>query len=348
MAEDKGQDKPSGLTRREFLKKATKAGLGLAASFIAGGPLVTGLQKPEEKVKPQIFQPPAPPPSPGSPLVSSITQKETLTPVSEKKEVRPTEPISLPLKKELFFVNARDKKKISDALEKIERQIAHYKKEEKDPEGRIERTLKYKDMVMDISRKLGFRKESAVPELLLGLIFVESGGNPNAIAGKPNRKSGEKTEAGDAEKAKGLCQIKPDTAKEAAEKLGMHIDSNSLFNPEINITLALEHLDHLYSDLFPDLGIAFWAYHLGEGNMAAAIETYLIEELKVPQVLADDVLSNKKITGTLKLVKDYNLTFLELINSEKVRERLRKKKAFNDDTEFYVPRIGAGMRFLGL
>lgn len=348
MAEDKDQDKPSGLTRREFLKKATKAGLGLAASFIAGGPLVAGLQKPQEKVKPQIFQPPAPPPSLGSPLVSSISQEETPIPISEKKEVRPPEPIPLSPKKELFFVNAQDRKKIPDVLEKIERQVAHYKKEEKDPEGRIERTLEYKDMVMDVARKLGFKKDSPVPELLLGLIFVESGGNPDAIAGKPNRKSGEEIKAEDDKKARGLCQVKPDTAKEAAERLGVHIDSNSLFNPEINITLALEHLDHLYNDLFPDLGIAFWAYHLGEGNMALAIETYLVEELKVPQVLVDGVLSNKETTGTFKLVKDYNLTFLELINSEKVKERLRKKKAFNDDTEFYVPRIGAGMRFLGL
>lgn len=346
MAEDKTQDRPGGLTRREFLKKATRAGLGLAASSIAGGPLLAGLQKPEEKIKSQITQPSTS--SLPSPLVSSITQEEAPISISEKKEILSTEPRPLPLKKELFFVSTQDRKKISDALEKIERQVAHYKKEEKDPEDRIKRTLKYKDVVMDVARKLGFKKESPVPELLLGLIFVESGGNPDAIAGKPNRKSGEKMEDGDVGKAKGLCQVKPDTAKEVAQRLGIQPGSYSLFDPKTSITFALEHLDHLYNDLFPDLGIAFWAYHLGEGNMAAAIETYLVEELNVPQALVDDILSNKEVKGTFKLVEDYSLTFLELINSEKVKEELRRRKAFDDDTEFYVPRIGAGMRFLGL
>lgn len=344
MAEDRNQDGPGGLTRRKFLERLTKAGLGLAAGSIAGGPLVAGLQKPQEKTRPQFPQPVVPPPI--TPSVSDITSRDTSMPVSEKAEVKPTEPI--PLKKELFFINTLDKEKIRDAREKIDGQVAHYKKEEKDLGGRISKTLKYKEMVMAVSKKLGFKKDSAVPELLLGLIFVESGGNPEAIAGNPGRKPGEKISDGDAERAKGLCQVKPDTAEEIAERLGIRTGSYSLFDPETNITFALEYLDRLYNKLFPDLGAVFWAYHLGEGNMASVIETYLTEELRVPKTTVDAVLSNKESPGTFKLVKDYNLGFLELINSKKVRERLRREKAFNDDTEFYVPRVGAAMRFLDL
>lgn len=344
MAEDRGQDGPGGLTRRKFLEKLTRAGLGLAASSIAGGPLIAGLQKPQEKTRPQPPQPAVAPPI--TPSFSDIASRGTPMPVSEKAEVRPAEPI--PLKKELFFISTLDKEKIRDAREKIDGQVAHYKKEEKDLEGRITKTLKYKEMVMAVSKKLGFKKDSPVPELLLGLIFVESGGNPEAIAGKPGRKPGEKISDGDAERAKGLCQVKPNTAKEVAERLGMQTGSYSLFDPETSITFALEYLDHLYNKLFPDLGIAFWAYHLGEGNMALIIETYLTEEIRVPKTTVDAVLSNKERPGTFKLVKDYNLGFLELIDSKKVRERLRREKAFGDDTEFYVPRIGAAMRLLGL
>lgn len=334
-----------GLTRRELLEKAVRAGVGLAASSIAGGPLVAGLRKPLEEIKQQSFQPVAPIP-PSAPTTDVIPEDNSIS-VSERSETRPVEPISL--KKELFFVDKQDERVILDAQRKVEAQIAHYKQKEKDLQGRINKTLRYKDMAMSVARSFGFKPDSPVLELLLGLIFVESGGNPEAIAGKPNRKRGEKIdEKKDKEKARGLCQVRPDTAKEIAGRLGLRLSDDSLFDPQINITLALEYLDHLYNKLFPDLGIAFWAYHLGEGSMTLAIKTYLTEELKVPEVVIKAVLSNKERPGTFKLIKDYNLTFLELIDSEKVREELKIKNTFNDDTEFYVPRIGAAMKLLSL
>lgn len=348
MSEDNGQDKPRGLTRRELLGKVAKAGLGLAAGAVAGGPLVAGLQKLPEKAKSQSFQPVAPPASVSvstTPAVSDITPEETLTPLSKKPET-PKEQISF--KRELFFISERDKETTRDGQEKVGAQISHYKEVEKDLTGRITRTLKYKDMVMTVAGKLGFKKDSPVPELLLGLIFVESGGNPDAIADKPDRKSGEKIEGKDKNKARGLCQVKPDTAKETARKSGLQINTDSLFDPETSITLALEYLDRLYTKLFPDLGIAFWAYHLGEGNMALAIETHLTEDIKIPKTPVSDVLLNKETPGTFKLIRDYNITFSKLVNSGKVREKLKAKDAFNDDTEAYVPRIAAAMQFLGL
>lgn len=332
-----------GLTRRELLGKAAMAGLGLAASSIAGGPLVTGLRKPLEETEQQSFQPVAPVPPPVS-TTDVILENNSIS-VSERSETLPVKPV--PLKKELFFVDKQDEKIILDAQQKIDAQIAHYKRREKDLAGRINRTLKYRDTVTAIAKKLGFKPDSPVPELLLDLIFVESGGNPEAIAGKPNRKRGEKIEVADMKRARGLCQVRPDTAKEVAERLSLQTDDNFLFDPETNITLALEYLDHLYSKLFPDLGLAFWAYHLGEGNMTLAIKAYLTEEVKVSKELVDSVLSNKEKAGTFDLVKNYELTFLKLVNSKKVRERLDREKAFNDDTEFYVPRIGAAMHFFG-
>lgn len=349
MGEDKGSEDPK-LTRREFLRRATKAGLGLAASSIAGGPLVAGLQKPQEKIKQPSFHPVVPTASSVAvPATSDITPEDTLTPVSEtmvseKIETQPTRPI--PLKKELFFVGEQSKETVLDAQEKVDAQVTHYKKAEKDLVERINRTLKYREMIITISKKLGFKENSAVPELLLGLIFVESGGNPDAISGKANRKRNDEIKAEDKGSARGLCQVRPDTAKEVARRLGLQFDDNSLFNPETNITLALEHLDHLYKRLFPNLGVAFWAYHLGEGNMALAIETYLTGEVKVSKAIVDAILLNKEKAGTFDLVKNYELDFLKLINSKKVRERLRREKAFNDDTEFYVPRIGAAVRLL--
>lgn len=343
MSEDKSQDRPKGLTRREFLEKAVKAGLGVAAGTIGSGPLVAGLQKPAEKIRSQSLQSTASPPTTLD--VSTVTPENTVTLAPEKAETQPTKPIQP--RKELFFVNTQDKA-LPDAEQRIGDQVVHYRRKEKDLQGRINRTLRYKDMVMSVARRRGFKQDSPVPELLLGLIFVESGGNPDAIAGKPNRRHGEKMEIKDIKRARGLCQVRPNTAREVAERLSLRISDNSLFDPQTNITLALEYLDHLYNKLFPDLGIAFWAYHLGEGNMTAAIETYLTEELRVPKATVDAVLSNKERAGTFNLAKDYNLTFLKLINSQKVREKLKTREAFNDDTKFYVPRIGAAMRLLGL
>lgn len=251
------------------------------------------------------------------------------TPQLTEEQALQTEPIKEAKEISLLFPNTTSFEK-SEAVEMIDKQITHYKSEP-EYEKRVQNTIRWKNIVFESARNLGFRENSPFPKLLLSLIYVESGGDPNASPSK------------DEDAAKGLCQIKPSTALSIARRLGMKTPPN-LSDPRTNITLSLEYFDRLFR-LFPDPSLAFWSYHLGEGNLVKAMKKYLVWEKGAKQQTIDDLLDNPDY-GSSYLVRVYKLNFVNLITSKRVVNELKDIDAFNNDTQFHVPRVGAATSLL--
>ncbi len=94
------------------------------------------------------------------------------------------------------------------------------------------------------------------PRLILGLIHVESSGNPRAVS-----KVG----------AMGLMQLRPQTAAAMARELAIPWEgSESLFDPDLNVRLGVHYLTRLI-DRFGDLDTALAAYNWGPTRIARAI-----------------------------------------------------------------------------
>lgn len=318
------------LTRREFLEDAGHWALAIAASGLTGAGVkkIRESNKPgenEEKPAEKPFQTARPPestaPPPPKMEVKAIPPKET-----PQKEVPQPKNYAFEL---VFGQLNRDEK--DDARRRVDEQIKHY---QKDPglQNRIANSQKWQKEIEEVAKELGFKPDSFVPPLLAALIFVESGGNPKADSGI----------------AKGLCQLRWSTAKASAERLGTTIMSeNNLFDPKLNITLALESLHHFYQR-FPDRGLVLWSYHLGETNLALAIGAYAIAYGNKKEEIYE-ILNDSKQIGTANLTRNPKYgepNFIKLINSQGVTSQLKEDRAFGDDTEFYVPRIVAAAELL--
>ena len=60
----------------------------------------------------------------------------------------------------------------------------------------------------------------------------------------------------------------------------------------------------------------------------------------------DKILGDPTKKGTAVLVDKYKLNYIKLISSPAVVQQLIKDGAYQDDTQYYVPRIGAARYFL--
>lgn len=224
---------------------------------------------------------------------------------------------------DLLFTRCNEDEKVF-AKEMVRGQMRYY--EETNPllGRRVEEVRRWMPLVAEVAETL-HRGNSEAARLLPALIFVESRGDSSAL----NRST----------RASGLCQLLPRTAGEVGAKLGLATPID-LFNPKTNITIAMGYLDRLLR-LFPDLGLAFWAYHLGEGSMTVAIREYVRMVLNVSQEKVDRILQDATRPGTSRLVEEYNLNFVKLVSNERVRRRLEQEGRFRDSTDLYVPRIAA-------
>lgn len=186
---------------------------------------------------------------------------------------------------------------------------------------------------------------SFAAKLLPGLIFAESQGDPKRISS-----SG----------AIGLCQLMPKTIREYAALLKITASSKEedfkkRFSEEtMNIYLGLIHLARMLA-LFPDPGIALWAYHLGEGEMGEkVVELYIrsviqktvkdekTQKEKIERI--DKVLRDKNEIGTAMLVSEYGINFIRVVNAEFITAQFQGKE--HDSTLAYVKNVGAGLFFL--
>ncbi|MBX4181710.1 lytic transglycosylase domain-containing protein, partial [Candidatus Parcubacteria bacterium] len=99
--------------------------------------------------------------------------------------------------------------------------------------------------------------ENGVPEdVAIGVGLLENGGSETA-----------KSPAG----ALGVFQLMPSTARSLGLTVNKNVDERK--NPEKNIAAGMKYLRANF-DRFGDWGLATWAYHAGEGNVAKALKIY--------------------------------------------------------------------------
>lgn len=237
------------------------------------------------------------------------------------------------------------------AVLKVREQIDHYTGFPMSlrVEDRIKNTVQwssvvdrcFNETVKDIE-DLGYMPDPVIKEFLLPLIFVESGGDKDAVSNEKSR---------DEEiKARGLCQILPKTGRAIAKSLGIPFTLSKLMDPETNIKFAMVYLSKLLHD-FVDPSIAFWTYHLGEQNMPVAIGHHIQSTPGISP--ADHKETDNKLNqiskppGSAFLVKKYGLNFANLVTSSAFVGKLKERGAYGDDTQYYFPRIAAANILLG-
>jgi soluble lytic murein transglycosylase-like protein len=95
------------------------------------------------------------------------------------------------------------------------------------------------------------------PWLVLGMVQVESGGNPKIVSNKG---------------AVGLMQIVPETGEWIAEKLGEEwLGTNVLIDPKCNLRYGIWYLKHL-TERFGNTEAALAAYFWGPGNIERRLQ----------------------------------------------------------------------------
>lgn len=98
--------------------------------------------------------------------------------------------------------------------------------------------------------------------LVFSVIDAESGYDKKAVSEKG---------------AIGLMQLMPETAKYMAARLGMPLDSDDLFNAEINVALGTAYLAYL-NTLFGEKTLVIAAFNAGEGNVSSWLKEGIISE----------------------------------------------------------------------
>lgn len=126
--------------------------------------------------------------------------------------------------------------------------------------------LKYENKIIQYSREYDLDSY-----LVMGIISSESGFDENAKSHK---------------NAKGLMQLKEDTAKWCVEKFDMLVSYDELYNPQTNIKIGCRYLSYLTEIFYQKEETAIAAYNAGQGNVG--------QWLRNPDC-SDDGISLKKI-----------------------------------------------------
>jgi hypothetical protein len=164
-------------------------------------------------------------------------------------QAKPVEQKPIVASDETLFSNCTPNEK-TEGQKRINEQISHYQINP-DLTLRITQSKKWESMIRDCANKLGYNPNSFVISYLSSLIFVESEGDPKAISQGVG--------------ARGLCQLKWDTAQQsygkvtAAERKNIGISLSKpedLFDSKTNITLGLQILAY-YHECFPDPSFLF-------------------------------------------------------------------------------------------
>lgn len=219
-----------------------------------------------------------------------------------------------------------------------------------DPNNKlISDTLRYKPIIKEVCKNAALSSSISkewLEKVMLGLIFTESKGDPNAGNTLTN-------------KGRGLTQLEPAAVLEA-KKAAKLPDNINVLDPKTNITLAVYYLDKLLN-LYRDPTLALWAYNLGEGNINDAILTYAkskadkntnsIEREKefkeIEGIFSKTPTQENFERGTHILVKNYHMNAVNVSQDPYVRAMLSAKKPPILSTTYeYVPRIAASTQLL--
>ena len=143
--------------------------------------------------------------------------------------------------------------------------------------------VEYKDIITSELNGQNILSKS----LVFAIIKAESNFDENAKSNKD---------------AFGLMQITFPTAQELANKEGIQITINDLYNPNVNIKLGIRYLEYLY-EIFGDINYTILAYNAGPNRVKSWIENGEIKkengQIKTPFVETTNyikkVLNNQKI-----------------------------------------------------
>lgn len=158
-------------------------------------------------------------------------------------------------------------------------------------------------------------RDKGVPEdVAIGISLLENGGSETA-----------KSSAG----ALGVFQLMPATAR----SLGLTVNSKTdeRLNTAKNIESGITYLAMNY-ERFGDWGLATWAYHAGEGNVAKALKLYAKANHGITLPGVGDA-------KTLKAyVEKYDVTIHKLLSDPSVKTLTKK---LNDDSAGYPYKVVA-------
>ncbi len=161
-----------------------------------------------------------------------------------------------------------------------------------------------------IKQKAG---QNGVPEdVAIGVGLLENGGSETA-----------KSPAG----ALGVFQLMPGTARNLGLAVNKKMDERR--NPEKNIDAGMRYLRGNF-DRFGDWGLATWAYHAGEGNVAKALQIYAKANhgVNLPGVKEPEKLR--------AYVEKYGVNVNKLLSDPSVKQFTKKLK---DDSSGYPYKV---------
>jgi hypothetical protein len=107
-----------------------------------------------------------------------------------------------------------------------------------------------------VAIKAEARAQNVPEDVAIGVAFLENGGSETA-----------KSSAG----ALGIYQLMPGTARNLGLTVNKKVDDRK--DPQKSIGAGVSYLKSNY-ERFGDWGLATWAYHAGEGNVAKALKLY--------------------------------------------------------------------------
>lgn len=178
----------------------------------------------------------------------------------------------------------------------------------------------YRPMIETAFQEMNLGPDKEIlKQIFLGIILVESQGNPNAF----NKDS----------EATGLAQVLPTTA---------NLTKEQLFDPMTNIKAGLRYFNQMY-DTFGDPGMAVGAYHDGQGNEANFLGNYLSHDkgIKGPEIdkLVDRTDPNRAV-GAVEVREKYGVDYKDLRKSPYVAKIM---EGLLDDSQKYVFNVTAAL-----
>jgi len=149
-------------------------------------------------------------------------------------------------------------------------------------------------------------------DVALGVGLLENGGSETA-----------KSTAG----ALGIFQLMPGTARNLGLTVNKKVDQRK--DPTKNIDAGMRYLSSNYK-IFGDWGLATWAYHAGEGNVAKAVQLYFKEKHNVKLAGLKDPAQMKRH------IKKNDTTIHNILSSASVKKFTKK---LNDDSSGYPYKV---------
>lgn len=368
---------PKKISRRFFLREAVLGTAGLVAGVQYAPESLGVLKKLLNKISTASAAPnpmetkasvtPEPAPQPSNVETKTLPEEYTftqdfITKLSKEQlgQVREHEKIIYDYIN-LIFEGRSPKTDIPNAMDRIGKELLHLRAYRKGDIEKVTKDGNIKNLIKEIAPTLEFNDDDIELRFVRGLIAIESGGDTRATA--PVNKPEELKNA-----ARGLAQIKPDTArtmtnillsqyknyeaqakedpkkKEAAQLRLQAINglkasdaektNLDLYDPKTNITIALQYLGQLKS-MFVDTSLTFWAYHLGEGSMAIVVPNARGKSVEEVTELWKKFNNGASFKGAVQEIRN-------LINGDNTTGRLNFASALsNSDVVEALASIGA-------